>query len=144
MELLQRQQLQDSRKTKSKLKVKDGLPPNKRFSLTPFSQAQCQISSFFKIEGIIILQMNTRKFIKDALDITNIGLRVTLILSLWLTTLIKQILRSNPAKIVFQCIGYPQEFKWYRNINFLLYLSFASVLPQIFIPNIQGVVNIRI
>ena len=32
---------------KNKLKVKDGLSPNKRFSLTPFSQAQCQISSFF-------------------------------------------------------------------------------------------------
>ena len=37
MKLLQRQQLQDSRKVKSKLKVNDGLPPNKRFSLTPFS-----------------------------------------------------------------------------------------------------------
>ena len=34
MKLLQRQQLQDSRKAKkNKLKVKDGCPPNKRFSL---------------------------------------------------------------------------------------------------------------
>ena len=31
------EKLHDSRKIKSKLKVKDGLPPNKHFSLTPFS-----------------------------------------------------------------------------------------------------------
>ena len=34
MKLLQRKQLQDSRKIKSKLKVKDGLPPKSAFLLS--------------------------------------------------------------------------------------------------------------